>query len=104
MASNEERAIDKKKKRTKRTGNIIDNYSNTGIANIAGNQTAESPTSIKHIGMDVLLTSSIPKLKTNSTGIQVHSLGEEIDTNSSLFDKLKKRITKPDKKDRRYRT
>ena len=104
MASNEERAINKKEKRTKHTGNIIDNYSNTGVANVAGNQTAESPRSIKRIGTNVLLTSSIPKLKTNSTGIQVHGLGEEIDTNSSLFDKLKKRITKPDKKDRRYRT
>lgn len=103
MASNEERAINKKR-RTKLTGNIIDDYSNTGITDVAGNQTTESPISIKRIGTNVLLTGSIPKLKTDGTAIQVHSLGEEIDTNSSLFDKLKKRIDQPDKKDRMYRT
>ena len=90
--------------RDRHTGQIIDNDSNVRIANVTGNQTSKSPRTISTTERDLLLTSSIPKLETNSAVIQVHSLREKIDTNRSLSIKLQRNTIIPDKKNRRYRT
>lgn len=50
------------------------------------------------------LAGSIPELKTNCTVFQIHSFGEEIDTDGSLANEREREEGEPDRSNQRYRT